>query len=118
MLASQLFNTLCGFELICIPEGWPPFNHKDSGKKPPQCKQKEGRAAWLEHVVARLLGVLVDLLFPLQDGSTALHLASWKGKLDVVKLLISRGANYRVWLKSHCACWDYCIIQGCPTVLL
>ena len=32
----------------------------------------------------------------MQDGSTALHLAAWKNKLDVVKTLISTGANYRV----------------------
>ena len=38
----------------------------------------------------------------MQDGSTALHLASWKGKTDVVKLLVNRGANYRVrpWTDS------------------
>lgn len=32
----------------------------------------------------------------MQDGSTALHLAAWKNKMDVVKILINTGANYRV----------------------
>ena len=32
----------------------------------------------------------------MQDGSTALHLSAWKNKVEVVKVLVSAGANYRV----------------------
>ena len=31
--------------------------------------------------------------FVLQDGRSPLHMASWKGNLDVVKALIKAGAN-------------------------
>ena len=31
----------------------------------------------------------------MQDGSTALHLAAWKNKIEVVRILVSTGANYR-----------------------
>ena len=30
-----------------------------------------------------------------QDGSTALHLAAWKNKVEVVRIFVSTGANYR-----------------------
>jgi ankyrin repeat protein len=30
-----------------------------------------------------------------QDGSTALHLAAWKNKIEVVRVLASAGADYR-----------------------
>ena len=32
----------------------------------------------------------------LQDGSTPLHLATWKGHVDTVKLLVEQGASFTV----------------------
>ena len=32
----------------------------------------------------------------MQNGATPLHLAAFKGRHEAVKVLISRGANYRV----------------------
>ncbi len=37
-----------------------------------------------------------------QNGASPLHLAAYKGRAAVVKLLIGRGANYRVLLPARC----------------
>ncbi len=43
-----------------------------------------------------LLDASANVNAKLTDGSTPLALAAWKGHAEVVKLVLARGANYRV----------------------
>ena len=54
-----------------------------------------------EYILLIVLSLLVDkiqcytciLLFPSQEGRTALSLASYEGHSDTVRILVQRGAN-------------------------
>ena len=47
----------------------------------------------IKHLLYILHAMLTELLYPLQDGHTPLHLAAWRGYISVERLLSTPGID-------------------------
>ena len=47
----------------------------------------------IKHLFYILHAMLTELLYPLQEGHTPLHLAAWRAHISVERLLSTRGIN-------------------------